>query len=581
MQTAILTFLQIPPPAGPGAVVTAVATMGDGFAALMAAPDGLAGLDKAAPPDAGPVPVPVPVPGTGVALPVLCLVPPLGLAVPTQATPGADAEGADGGAALPGAGGLSVMAGTAPVAVTSGGGAVPVAREGGAVLQPMVLPQPFRPGAEAGRATLTPGALSRPVVRPALADTGPPAATAQLVAEDVAAGPARAAGDPGSARSAVAAPDSVPGRPAATTAAGATGVGTDPVPCPSLVGPNADASTKADPASASAASAGTSEPPSGTDPGSPRLQRPDPALTGDRAPGNPMMGQPRDVAVEGETGAVPKGDAPEKADATNLNPGLTDAPDPDARTAAPLASPQATAAESLWHGAVVAWAPHSADNDAEPSRGIPTPDPGQSAAAVPPPDRASPAPVARPEEQLEVPFPDDPVPTHAQGWTSTGGALQPALAGVQPGPQGGAMPAATLPQLAAQIAASLIQRPDGTTEIALSPDQLGQVRLQLAEDARNPERMVIFLSFDRPETMDLFRRHADQLAEAIRAAGYAGADIGFGHTDSGHADGRDGSAGQSPAPADPGHASPDLSDPRPAPAARQGWTSGAGLDLRL
>ena len=64
-------------------------------------------------------------------------------------------------------------------------------------------------------------------------------------------------------------------------------------------------------------------------------------------------------------------------------------------------------------------------------------------------------------------------------------------------------------------------------------------------DAQNPERMVVMLTFDRPETLDLFRRHADQLADALREAGYSGADISFGR--SGDENARDGSDPDRPA----------------------------------
>ncbi|MCX7286987.1 MAG: flagellar hook-length control protein FliK [Rhodobacterales bacterium] len=89
---------------------------------------------------------------------------------------------------------------------------------------------------------------------------------------------------------------------------------------------------------------------------------------------------------------------------------------------------------------------------------------------------------------------------------------------------------ATVGHLAGQIAAVVAQTKGGLTEIALSPEELGRVQMTLQADARQPDRMVIFLSFDRPETLELFRRHGDQLAEAMRMAGYSGADISFGQS---------------------------------------------------
>jgi flagellar hook-length control protein FliK len=144
---------------------------------------------------------------------------------------------------------------------------------------------------------------------------------------------------------------------------------------------------------------------------------------------------------------------------------------------------------------------------------------------------------------------------------------------------GTATPAAppALPQLAAQIVHNLAGPADGTIEITLAPAELGKVRLRMRPDARDPERMVVVLSFDRPETHDLFRRHADQLAEAIRSAGYSGVDIGFDRRES-TSDG----AQTAPAPTDESVASPP--DPANAPitaiAALRLGTS-ATLDLRL
>lgn len=82
-------------------------------------------------------------------------------------------------------------------------------------------------------------------------------------------------------------------------------------------------------------------------------------------------------------------------------------------------------------------------------------------------------------------------------------------------------------QAVTQITAALSQSADGSTEIALSPDELGHVRLRLERDPRNADRIVIHLNFERPDTLDLFRRHAEELADAMRSAGYANADIDF------------------------------------------------------
>lgn len=137
----------------------------------------------------------------------------------------------------------------------------------------------------------------------------------------------------------------------------------------------------------------------------------------------------------------------------------------------------------------------------------------------------------------------------------------------------GSAAALPVPQVAAQITAALSRSADGATELALSPEELGHVRLRLEPDTANPDRLVVMISFERPETLDLFRRHAGELAEALRAAGYSGADIGFAQQGSGNApDRREGfaSAGSS-GQTDP--TAPDPFTPRP--------TAGTSLDLRL
>jgi hypothetical protein len=101
-----------------------------------------------------------------------------------------------------------------------------------------------------------------------------------------------------------------------------------------------------------------------------------------------------------------------------------------------------------------------------------------------------------------------------------------------------ALPALPIPQIASQLASALIRNANSITELTLAPEELGRVKLRMEPDAANPDRLLILISVERPETLDLFRRHAGELAEAIRNAGYAGADIGFGQS------GRDGGSEQ-------------------------------------
>lgn len=84
-----------------------------------------------------------------------------------------------------------------------------------------------------------------------------------------------------------------------------------------------------------------------------------------------------------------------------------------------------------------------------------------------------------------------------------------------------------IPQVASQLSHVLVRNSNTMTELALAPEELGHVRLRMEPDSANPDRMVIMISVERPETLDLFRRHAGELADALRNAGYSGADIGF------------------------------------------------------
>lgn len=122
--------------------------------------------------------------------------------------------------------------------------------------------------------------------------------------------------------------------------------------------------------------------------------------------------------------------------------------------------------------------------------------------------------------------------TFDQGLIATAAASAPVSTGAaalsRPDVAQGAAP--FLPHLVEGIAAAVSRGHNGSATLTLAPEELGHVRLSFQNDMQTPDRLVVMLSFDRPETMDLFRRHADQLAEALRTAGYAGVQIGFGGT---------------------------------------------------
>jgi len=136
-------------------------------------------------------------------------------------------------------------------------------------------------------------------------------------------------------------------------------------------------------------------------------------------------------------------------------------------------------------------------------------------------------------------------------------------------------------QIATQVAAVL--RPDGggpqgpvmaqvERDLVLSPPELGRLSIRFEGQADTGQ---LILQVDRPETLELMRRHLDLLADALRMAGFGGCGISLGGRDPGQAR-RDGAAGISGAV---GGALTDPANPVP-PSDRRPATSGR-LDLRL
>ena len=134
------------------------------------------------------------------------------------------------------------------------------------------------------------------------------------------------------------------------------------------------------------------------------------------------------------------------------------------------------------------------------------------------------------------------------------------MAGVAPG-----LP----PQTLAGLAAAVTQAADNGTaavELIMDPEELGPLRFELT---RMGEQIHIHLTVDRADTLDLLRRHADQLLADLRASGFVGASLSF---DS-RSQGRGAAASSVVAPS--ATVSPPPPPVGPAP------DSGLGLDLRL
>ncbi|WP_143733016.1 flagellar hook-length control protein FliK [Pontibaca methylaminivorans] len=163
--------------------------------------------------------------------------------------------------------------------------------------------------------------------------------------------------------------------------------------------------------------------------------------------------------------------------------------------------------------------------------------------------------------------------------TVTGAEAEPAV-GARPAdasPAPGAAPAAAdPPDMAARPAALrqtvqaieiLIRQPSRSMEITLNPQELGHVRMTITHNGSGVNVSVLA---DRPETLDLLRRHVDQLAAEFLELGYAEVGFSFG------ADPREGRRGED--------AFPDRPPPAPDEAPKV-FTfirpSADGLDLRL
>ncbi|MGR3455565.1 flagellar hook-length control protein FliK [Pseudooceanicola sp.] len=128
--------------------------------------------------------------------------------------------------------------------------------------------------------------------------------------------------------------------------------------------------------------------------------------------------------------------------------------------------------------------------------------------------------------------------------------------------------ARTVPE---QIVHVVRQAAEGSVEVRLSPEELGRVRMTLVP---REDGLAITLSADRPETLDLMRRHGGDLNRVLMAAGYDNVDLTF----------SGGRTGQKAAESRP--AATDDAPATPVPeesiaGAASGLAASAGLDLRL
>lgn len=120
-----------------------------------------------------------------------------------------------------------------------------------------------------------------------------------------------------------------------------------------------------------------------------------------------------------------------------------------------------------------------------------------------------------------------------------------------------------------QIAQAL-RTDNGTSELVLNPRELGQVRIHISSHEGGASVQV---TADRPETMDLLRRHVDDLRREFLAMGYSDAGLGA------HGQNRRGPS--APQVSEPGPPEPEADPGAPRIAAHRIGALRAGLDLRI
>lgn len=194
--------------------------------------------------------------------------------------------------------------------------------------------------------------------------------------------------------------------------------------------------------------------------------------------------------------------------------------------------------------------------------------PGPDAAQRPDPVAAPASPVASETAPPEVvpAAPPDALPVASGGASGIAGPAEtaPLARWTAPG---------LVDHAARQIVGHLDRTPIPTrappAEMALSPPELGRVVIRFEAD---PAGGTLHLLVERPETLDLMRRHVDLLETALRAAGHDGCSIALG--------GRDPGRGGGPPP-DSRDPAPPAGDAAPGHGVVARPAGGGRLDLRL
>ena len=182
-----------------------------------------------------------------------------------------------------------------------------------------------------------------------------------------------------------------------------------------------------------------------------------------------------------------------------------------------------------------------------------------------------------------LPPPDNPPPVDPLALQDTAfspptlGLAEPSKIPPTPGPAYVPAPAivpALPPKLGADLVALAKTPVNGPTEILLNPAELGHLRFEIHHSA---DQVRVVLAVERPETLDLLRRNADQLLGEFRSAGFSGTTLSFGQWDNQGSNPR-------PAPAPPPALQDWVFDPPPPQKSAHSvleLAASPGLNIRL
>lgn len=127
-------------------------------------------------------------------------------------------------------------------------------------------------------------------------------------------------------------------------------------------------------------------------------------------------------------------------------------------------------------------------------------------------------------------------------------------------------------QISTQLLLTLSQPDAGTTEIQLSPKELGTVRMTVTT---NEGVLTVVVTAERAETNELMRRHASELSQELEKLGFESFDLSFGQDSPPRDDLGDDKNDR------PARLSSEIIEAVPAPSLQDTAIPNVGLDIRV